>query len=175
MLYVISIEKLISKRDIHHRKAEKALKHLSSSMLESQYTASSVTTIAIDMQQVLFTPTLTHSNMFYSRQLSHYNLCIHVGDTAKSFMCMWHEGVAGRGGNAVASCLFKVLTSGFSQKKHLEIWCDNCAGQNKNRMVLMVLIFLVGKGYYDTIDFKFLVSGHSYMPCDRDFSEIEKR
>ncbi len=59
--------------------------------------------------------------------------------------------------------------------KHLEIWCDNCVGQNKNRMVLIMILFLVLKGYYEIIDLKFLVSGHSYMPCDRDFDVIEKR
>jgi hypothetical protein len=75
----------------------------------------------------------------------------------------------------VNSCLFKVLTSGFNPKKHLEIWCDNCAGQNKNRMVLIMIVFLVLKGYCEIIDLKFLVSGHSYMPCDRDFGVIEKR
>lgn len=108
---------LIAKQELHQRKAEKAVKLLSSSILESQYPLSSRTTIAIDMQQVLFTPTLTHSNMFYSRQLSNYNLCIHVGNTSRSFMCMWHEGIAGRGGNEVASCLFKVLTLQFTKKK----------------------------------------------------------
>lgn len=127
------------------------------------------------MQQVLFTPTLTHSNMFYSRQHSNYNLCIHVGSYSRTFMCMWHEGVAGRGGNEVGSCLLKVLISQVTLKKHLEIWCDNCAGQNKNQIVLLVIIFLVLKGHYDKIDLKFLVPGHSYMPCDRDFGVIEKR
>ncbi|KAJ8867081.1 hypothetical protein PR048_032943 [Dryococelus australis] len=30
-------------------------------------------------------------------------------------------------------------------------------------------IYLVAGGYFKTIDIKYLVSGHSYMPCDRDF------
>jgi hypothetical protein len=42
-------------------------------------------------------------------------------------------------------------------------------------MMLMALIQLVTKGIFDEIDMKFLVSGHSYMPCDRDFGVIEKR
>ena len=55
------------------------------------------------------------------------------------------------------------------------MWCDNCAGQNKNRIVLMVLIYAVVNNLVDNINLKFLVSGHSYMPCDRDFGIIEKR
>ena len=88
---------------------------------------------------------------------------------------MWHEGIAGRGANEIASCLFKVLQLGSISKRHLNIWCDNCAGQNKNRMVLFVLMYLVAKCCYLKIALKFLVSGHSYMACDRDFGLIEKR
>ncbi len=60
---------------------------------------------------------------------------------------MWHEAIAVRVGNEASSCLFKIMTSGFTPRKHLEIWCDNCAGQNKNRMVLIMIVFLVLKGY----------------------------
>ncbi|GFQ90773.1 uncharacterized protein TNCT_234071 [Trichonephila clavata] len=130
-------------------------------------------TINMDMQPVIFTPTLTHSSMFYSRQLS--NLCIHNGDTSTSFICLWHEAMAGRGGNEVASCLLKVITSNLTPKRNLTVWCDNCAGPNKNRMVLMIMIYAVAKNILDCIEFKFLVSGHSYMPCDCDFGIIEKR
>lgn len=167
--------KIISNKELHLKKAEKATQLLNDDNNKSQMPSSQTCTVSMDMQQVIFTPTLTHSNMFYSRQLSNYNLCIHMGDTGKSFMCTWHEGIAGRGGNEIASCLLKVITSGITTKKTLQIWCDNCAGQNKNRMILMVLIYLVAKKYFNTIDLKFLVSGHSYMPCDRDFGIIEKR
>ncbi|KAJ8913877.1 hypothetical protein NQ315_005674 [Exocentrus adspersus] len=30
-------------------------------------------------------------------------------------------------------------------------------------------------GVYDVIQIKFLTSGHSFMPCDKDFALIEKR
>ncbi|KAF6212826.1 hypothetical protein GE061_010535 [Apolygus lucorum] len=46
--------------------------------------------------------------------------------------------------------------------------------QNKNRMVLMTFIWVVAMNYFEKVDLKFLVSGHSYMPRDRDFG-IEKR
>lgn len=42
-------------------------------------------------------------------------------------------------------------------------------------MMIFAIIHLVIKGYFHKIDMKFLVSGHSYMPCDRDFWIIEKR
>ncbi|GFQ76594.1 uncharacterized protein TNCT_363081 [Trichonephila clavata] len=117
--------------------------------------SSGTCTINIDMQQVIFTPTLTHSSMFYSHQLSNFNLCIHNGDTSTSFMCLWHEGMAGRGGNEVASCLLKVITSNLTPKRNLTVWCDNCAGQNKNRMVLMIMIYAVAKNILVVLNLNF--------------------
>ncbi|GFQ88589.1 uncharacterized protein TNCT_73131 [Trichonephila clavata] len=137
--------------------------------------SSGTCTINMDMQHVIFTPTLTHSSMFYSRQLSNFNLFIHNGDTNTSFMCLWHEGMAGRGGNEVASCLLQVIPSNLTPKRNLTVWCDNCADQNKNRTVLMIMFYAVAKNILDCIEFKFLASGHSYMPRDRDFGIIEKR
>lgn len=163
--------------EIHHRKAESAQKAMKADSIESQSPASNTITMAMDMQQVIFIPTLTHSQMFYSRQLSCYNLCVHIADNQQAYMCLWNESYAGRGGNEVGSSIFKVLNmmSSKTLKKHAVIWSDNCIGQNKNRMVLFALIYLVANGIYDIIDHKYLVSGHSFMSCDRDFAQIEKR
>ncbi len=56
-----------------------------------------------------------------------------------------------------------------------KIWAENCSGQNKNHMIVFAMFYLVTKGVYDAIEMKFLVSGHSFMPCDQDFAVIEKR
>ncbi|KAJ4429755.1 hypothetical protein ANN_21959 [Periplaneta americana] len=42
-------------------------------------------------------------------------------------------------------------------------------------MILMVLIYIIAKKHFDSMDLKFLVSQHSYMLCDREFGIIEKR
>ncbi|KAJ4429631.1 hypothetical protein ANN_21832 [Periplaneta americana] len=42
-------------------------------------------------------------------------------------------------------------------------------------MMVLALVHLVAKGRFDEISHKFLVSGHSFLPCDRDFAMIEKR
>ncbi|GFR12987.1 uncharacterized protein TNCT_134431 [Trichonephila clavata] len=87
--------KLTAKKELHLRKGVKLLNEDNAS---SRMPSSGTCTINMDMQHVIFTPTLTHSSMFYSRQLSNFNLFIHNGDTSTSFMCLWHEGMAGRGG-----------------------------------------------------------------------------
>lgn len=161
--------------ELHHRKVQQCLKYMKDQTTNSQLPGSDKCCISFDLQQVLFVPTLTHSDMFYLSQLSCYNLGIHLSDSNHAFMCMWHEGVSGRGGNEVASTLLKLLNSGVTQKKHLLLWSDNCAGQNKNRMVIFVLVFLALHEVFETIEYNFLISGHSFMACDRDFALIEKR
>lgn len=164
-----------TKLELHHRKAEKAQELLKKQLATSQEPGSDVCCLTMDLEQVLFVPTLTHSDMFYLSQLSCYNFGIHVGDIGKGYMFLWHEGVSGRGANEVASCLLHLLNKGLTYKRNLIIWSDNCAGQNKNKIILFTLIFLVSNGVFDSIEQRFLVSGHSFMPCDRDFALIEKR
>ena len=161
--------------ELHHRQAERARLEMKSDTEKSQHPNSKMCTISVDLQQVFSLPTLTHSQMYYLRQLSCYNFGIHLGDYNKGFMFVWHEGLSGRGGNEIASCLLKFLQSRFTNKKNLVIWSDNCTGQNKNQMLLFLWIYLVLNGVFDEIDHKYLVSGHSYLSCDRDFAQIEKK
>ncbi|KAK7605344.1 hypothetical protein V9T40_007202 [Parthenolecanium corni] len=97
----------------------------------------------MDLEKVLFVPTLTHSQMYYSRQLAVYNFCVQVGDTGQVLMYVWDETISGRGSNEIGSCLLRVLLSKFTYKRHVLLWCDNCSGQNKNRMIVVALLYLV--------------------------------
>ncbi|KAJ4429282.1 hypothetical protein ANN_26286 [Periplaneta americana] len=162
---------------LHHMKVEKAVECLKKDSEDSCMPGSDVCTLSVDLQQVMFVPNLTHSDMFYMRQLSCYNYGIHIHDTSDAVMCFWHEGVGGRSANNIASCLFKVLNSvpDITSKKKLIVWSDNCSTQNKNRIMIFLYMFLIGCGVYESIEHKYLVSGHSFLACDRDFAVIEKR
>lgn len=165
----------IKQKELHLRKADKAKTMMYKNMKDAQEPNSDTLVLCMDLEKVLFVPTLTHSQMYYSRQLSVYNLCLHVGDTKKSYMCVWHEGIASRGANEIISSFVKVVTSRITTKKKIEMWCDNCAGQNKNKMLVFAMFYLVASGWFESIECRFLVSGHSFMPCDQDFAMIEKR
>lgn len=165
----------IKQNELHLRKADKAKTMMYKNMKDAQEPNSDTLVLCMDLEKVLFVPTLTHSQMYYSRQLSVYNLCLHVGDTKKSYMCVWHEGIASRGANEIISSFVKVVTSRITTKKKIEMWCDNCAGQNKNKMLVFAMFYLVASGWFESIECRFLVSGHSFMPCDQDFAMIEKR
>ena len=47
-------------------------------------------------------------------------------------------------------------------------------GQNKNLYILLMFMFLVEKGILKEVHMDFMVSGHSYLPCDRGFGVIER-
>jgi hypothetical protein len=50
--------------------------------------------------------------------------------------------------------------------KELNLFFDNCGGQNKNRMVLRLLPLLVGLRVAKTVRAAFLVRGHTKNDCD---------
>ena len=90
-------------------------------------------------------------------------------------MCMWPESIAKRGSDEVASCLLQYFSSLVSRPPHLIAYSDSCAGQNKNFYILCFWVFVVMHELYEMVDHKFLVSGHTFLPSDRDFALIEKK
>ncbi|CAH2101156.1 unnamed protein product [Euphydryas editha] len=104
-------------QELHHRKSASAQNAMKADSIESQSPASNKLTMAMDMQQVIFIPTLTHSQMFYRSQLSCFNFCVHIADNQQAYMCLWNESYAGRGGNEVGSSILKVLNMMSSKTK----------------------------------------------------------
>jgi len=62
-------------------------------------------------------------------------------------------------------------------KCELVTWSDSCGGQNRNiKMTLSMLKLVCSPNIQFTkITMKFLESGHSFLPNDSYFSDIEKR
>ena len=48
---------------------------------------------------------------------------------------------------------------------------DACGGQNRNINIVCFWMYVVGSSdfSYATVDHKFMLSGHSYLPNDRDY------
>ena len=58
--------------------------------------------------------------------------------------------------------------------EHIILWSDSCGGQNRNiRISLMMMHLLQNHEHLKTITFKFRVSGHSFLPNDSDFGDVE--
>ena len=182
-------EKVKQKLELHHRKAEKGYKMLrdeSKATKESwngetrafdreRCTIDATDMYTFDFQQNLPLPTLTHSDVFYCRQLWVYNFGIHDCVSDKGVMHLWDETTAKRGSSEVASCLHRCLSQRSTGAKHLVLFSDGCPGQNKNRIIATFLLKLVHDGQFEQVDHFFLVRGHTFLPNDRDFSVIERK
>ncbi|XP_046809073.1 uncharacterized protein LOC124420415 [Lucilia cuprina] len=136
--------------------------------------------LCVDLQQVILTPNLTHSDVYYQRQYSNYNFCIHNMGENIGNMFLWHEHIGKRGSAEIASCILKYITSNFKpleagEIKKLILWSDRCVEQNNNWTILSVCYYLIKLNYFTEVNQKFLTSGHSFLPCDRDFALIEKK
>ncbi|XP_063232475.1 uncharacterized protein LOC134536612 [Bacillus rossius redtenbacheri] len=130
--------------------------------------------LTYDMEKTLPLPRIPTSIMFYKRQLWLYNLGIHSGKDENGYCYVWLEGEAGRGAQEIGSCLRKHITSTLnSDVETLILWSDSCGGQNRNiKMVLMMKEILHNHPRLKKIILRYLVSGHSFLPNDRDFADI---
>lgn len=167
-------ESLVLEQKEHHIAAEEAYQSKAKDKQIGR-TDTSYAVFAFDLQQCLPTPYLKTSVSFYKRQLWTYNLTVHNLATNQSTCYIWDESVSGRGGNDIASCLYRHIMDLPPTVKNVCFYSDTCGGQNKNSHVAaMFMAVLKEKTTLQCIDHKFLVSGHSHMECDIDHSTIEK-
>ena len=130
--------------------------------------------ISFHLQQNLPTPHIQTGLVFDLRQLWVYNLGIHNLGNGNGHMCKWPESVAGQGSDKVALCLLNYFEELRVKPKHLVAYSDSCGGQNKNFYIVCFWVYTILKGWFDTVNHKFLIPGHTYLPSDRDFAQIEK-
>jgi hypothetical protein len=95
---------------------------------------------------------------------------------------IYHEGEGEKGADTdnVASLLMKTLKENYIARLEergfkLVAVLDNCTGQNKNNTVLKLVPFLVEYGYFEEVEFIFLVVGHTKNKnvCDRKFNQLK--
>lgn len=159
----------------HHSAADEAYLDKARSK-DLAKTDPAINCVSFDLQQCLPTPFLNSSVAFYKRQLWTFNLTVHNLGTSDVVCYMWHEAEGGRGGNQIATCLFKYMASLPQEVKRIILYSDTCGGQNKNSHVCaMFLTAIQINPNLEIIDHKFMVSGHSHMECDVDHSMIEKQ
>ena len=158
---------------MHLRKAQGAYLNLKK-ITEKPKATEEIDAFTFDFQQNLPVPCVTTSDLFYMRQLWTYNFGVHDLKTGDGIMHIWDESEAQRGSSEVCSCLEHTILGRYEKAKHLVLFSDSCAGQNKNKAMLTFLASLSADPY-QRVDHYYLVRGHTYLPNDRDFALIEKR
>ncbi|CAG7817469.1 unnamed protein product [Allacma fusca] len=138
-------------------------------------------TIVFDLMQNQELPKTPVGEAYYARQLSQYffGVVVHHGLRSKQttedvYFYTWGENQAGRGTNTITSASFDFLCHHLPQGiRHLRLFSDSCAGQNKNYAMLSMLGSFA-KEKKIKISYVFPVKGHSFLPADRAFGRAEK-
>lgn len=91
------------------------------------------------------------------------------------FCILWHEAIAGRRAEDIASSFLKFLECN-RDAEHIILWLDNCSGQNKNNILFSAILSYINSSLCTTksIILKYLISGHTYMAADGLHGKIEQ-
>ena len=119
---------------------------------------------AFDLQKALPVPYGEHSSYYYKCNFAVYNLTVTDLDTKQCYCYIWDQTVAKRGGNEISSCLYEHLNDVIRNTyvKHVVLFCDNCPGQNKNRIInYMLCVATVNIPNLECIDLIFLEKGYT--------------
>lgn len=187
----ISLKEII-KKEHNQEKKQRVMTQLRIHKLKAKWFYTSLKTQAdneivfsFDCQKNLVLPKVADQSAYYSRQLYMYNLTICQGSSrdkqnpSNTFIYTWLETEASKGSNQVASALYhRLMNTHFeSTNRHVRLFCDGCGGQNKNSTVLgMLLYWLKTKSptHISKISLIFPIVGHSFLPPDRVFGNIER-
>lgn len=130
--------------------------------------------LVFDLQQVIFLPRTNESAVFYKRRLAAFNLTIYDLATKDCHCFLWNETISKRGSCEISSCLLKMLQD-YDRKGVVEItlFCDGCAGQNKNSMIASMFLRVVNKSTnIKRVTLKFFEPYHGQNEGDAAHSAI---
>lgn len=136
---------------------------------------------SVDLQKVIMLPIMpgVKSVCFTKRIIAFHETFAPIDAYKrlnKTNSIVWHEGLAGRLGEEIAST-FLIAIKQDREFQKLVYFMDNCTAQNKNWTLFTALIDIVNSKDIsaNTITFKYLEAGHTFMSADSIHAEVEKR
>jgi hypothetical protein len=179
-------QQLLLESDVNKKKEIATTKNLHLSMAKQFFKKlndvedNGTVTIAFDLMQNQALPKSPVGEAYYARQLWQYFLGIVRHRASDKTQCRddvlfytWSESQGGRGANEIGSALVHYLRHKLPDgTRHVKLYSDNCAGQNKNFSNLAMLQAIAAEQNL-TITWHFPVRGHSYLPADRAFGRVE--
>ena len=141
-----------------------------------------VQTIIIDYCQNLNLPHLGSDqpgDAYYFSPMSIFcfGVCNAINNELTAYV--YDESEGAKGGNNVASLVLDYVKHNFVRDdlppmKELNIIMDNCAGQNKNRMVIRTAAYIMESGMFSKVNLIFLIKGHTKNMCDRMINTMKR-
>lgn len=133
--------------------------------------------ITVDFQKNLPTPNITTSDVYYRRQLNFISFNVHILSDSTSVFYTYDESIARKGADDVCSMLEHFFNEVLSSTvRQIIIFCDSCAGQNKNYTVMRFFHYMVHNlKRFDSVKVVFPIRGHSYMEGDKDMSLVNAK
>ncbi|KAJ8682312.1 hypothetical protein QAD02_018104 [Eretmocerus hayati] len=133
-----------------------------------------------DMQKVIMLPHIPSSKttLFTQRIVAFHLSVVPLGQLSSSskkpFAVVWHEGVAGRKAEDIASAYHSFFMS-ERDVKTIIIWLDNCTAQNKNWTFISSLVELINSDVVETdlIELNYFEPGHTFMSADSFHHQVE--
>lgn len=139
--------------------------------------------LSFDCQKNLPLPKLPDQMAYYSRQLHFFNFTVVEGasniplskNRVFTYYCMENE--FNKDSNLVASAVTHRLNhTDLSNISNIRLVADGCGGQNKNCILVGACSkWLLEHQNIKEIEMVFPVTGHSFMPADRQFGIAEKK
>lgn len=163
-------------KTIHKRKAKKFYQLLN----EKQ---DGMLTLSFDCQKNQVLPKIPDQITYYSRQLYIYNFAVVLAVEGKKLnndtvnLYTWNENEYRKGANEIASAVYHQLNLlNFEGVSTLRLVADGCGAQNKNSIFIgMCCVWLQNApSNINNIELVFPVPGHSFLPADRVFGNIER-
>lgn len=125
-------DKLKHKSHIDNKKLARELNNLHK--IEAQSNPSDICTAMFDFQKIHMAKLVC----CIIKENYLYNFTIFDAGLKIATCYMWDETVVKRSANEVASCLFSFVDNKVKAGvKDFRFWSDNCAGQNRNRIVFL--------------------------------------
>lgn len=158
--------------DIHFKLAESARNALKQDQERVSSNPSHYFGLSFDWQKALPFPKLTTS-------VAYYKCNMYILDNINNFhndnvyLHVFNETKASRGFQEMTLCLLRHIKT-LKGEEHIIAYRDMCVGQNRNIKISLMWLKILSIGNdVEIIDHKFLISGHSFLPNDRDFGVIE--
>lgn len=112
---------------------------------------------------------------YYKRNLYIYNFGVHSFDNNVRRMYVWDEIEGGRSCQDLSSIISRHLGEKTIKYKKIVLYSNACGGQNSFIKMPLTLLKLISRTDItaESIDHKFVVFGHSFLPNDSEFGLIE--